>query len=153
MSAKKSICVCAPVGWAKKSTQASAKSFWFTGTSRMWKNRINNAPLRSSNTHTHSAVLPAQICPEAHPHSSICLSLHAHTIMCTQTQISVCGKLITPNKNSMRYKSELLCHSVLSAMHYRRLPSVSPAIVSSLSSSYSFSSSFQSTVPLSPCLV
>lgn len=32
--------------------RGQSKAFWFTGISRMWKNRINNAPLRSSNTHT-----------------------------------------------------------------------------------------------------
>lgn len=152
MRAKKSICVCAPVGWAKKVHRPAQSPFGLLA--HQGCGRIALITLHSgAQTHTHSAVLPAQICPEAHPHSSICLSLHAHTIMCTQTQISVCGKLITPNKNSMRYKSELLYHSVLSAMHCRRLPSVSPAMVSSLSSSYSFSSSFQSSLPLSPCLV
>lgn len=130
------MCVCAPVGWAKKYT-GQRKVLWFTLLAHQGCGRIALITLHSgAQTHTHAAVLPAQQWPEAHPHSYICLSSYAHTIMCAQKQISVYGKQITPNKKFYEmYKSEPLYHSMQSATHYRRLPSVSPAIVPSLSSS------------------
>jgi len=130
---EKNLCMCA-CGVGGKSTQASAKSFWFTGTSRMWKNRINNAPLRSSNTHTHTHTQPS------FQHWFAPRHIHTHTYVYPCMQTPLCahkhkfqsvGKQITTNKNSM---IQIWAPLSFCAKHYRRLPSVSHDIVLSLSS-------------------
>ncbi len=86
----------------RKSTQASAKSFGLLahqGCGRIALITLHSGAQTHTHTHMHSAVLSAQQWPEAHPHSYICLSSYAHTIICAQTEVSVCEKQIIPNKN------------------------------------------------------
>ncbi len=123
------------MGWAKKYT-GQRKVLWFTGTSRMWKNRINNAPLRSSNTHTHAFSSPFSTAM-ARGTSTL---VHMPILVCTHHCVHKHKFQSVKNKSSQTktyemYKSELLYHSMQSATYYRRLPSVSPAKVPSLSSS------------------
>lgn len=110
------MCVCVCLWGGRKRTQGR---FWFTGISRMWKNRINNAPLRSSNTQ-RSCTAKAR---------GTSTHTYAHHYVRANTKLSL-GKTNHCLQNSAMYKSKALYDS-LSVTHYQRPPSVSPAIAPS----------------------
>ncbi len=99
---QRKVCVCAPVGWAKKYT-GQRKVLWFTGTSRMWKNRINNAPLRSSNTHTHAFSSPFSTAMARGTSTLVHMPILVctHHYVCTNTSFSL-WKTNHPKQKLMR---------------------------------------------------
>ncbi len=121
----------------RKSTQASAKSFGLLA--HQGCGRIALITLHSgAQTHTHTCIQqsfqhsngPRHIHTRtyAYPRMHTPLCVHKHKFQSVKNKSS-------QTKTYEMYKSELLYHSMQSATYYRRLPSVSPAKVPSLSSS------------------